>query len=428
MPIRDLGADPLSSSQSTMVTVESAEPIDTTATNNPVVVVETSNVLVKPKTEEKPNKPELVFSRPPESLSMRTHVSVTMEIPLKSLEPLSDDVDFFAHTSLCPNNHFPPRSPLSNIADALIYWEAIGAKPQDAAAAAATAASAKPPTTTTTAAASSSVTPTYGTASGAQIKQSLQSLYHLQKQAPLQYPFIYLVMRDFSVIFKMIPQPSIDSDNEPAASGHRRVAVLSQSYLGLRRILRTENVDFSMPLAPKLRSWNELQNDDNKQKMHVDKYHLQSTGVDKTWRSAVLIMDEENANGLFKHLQTVSLDNAQLFSTSAFVNGTMRKSTVRFSSAVSYEDHRDPSDQGQQQVKRAKNLYKLDIKGVVLPNAWHSVLMALAELPETKEKGFVVAAKERPETIHLNMLVSKQGSSVTGKRNISYDQGQFTYS
>ncbi|KAJ2884090.1 hypothetical protein FB639_002031 [Coemansia asiatica] len=381
----------------------------------------TASGLSKLKSAEKSHQSAVLsFARPPESLSMRTHVSVTTEVPLNSLDRLSDDQFFFCLTSLCPGTD--RSAPISRIADSLTYWEIIGAKPQD---------DSLPSTKSSTAATVSGSS----MATGAQIQQSLVSLYYLQKEAPLLYPYIYLSMRDFTIIFKMMVCSTAADDS--GKEKYRRVAVISQSYLGLRRILRNENVDFSMPLAPKLRSWNELQTPGDKvqKAMSIDKYHLQSTGVDKTWRSAILIMDEDNVEGLFRHLRTAALDSAHLFSTHAFVNGTMRKSTIRFSSALSYEDRNKNSntdssiaEQQQMEQKKARHLHKLDVKGVILPNAWHSILMALTELPEIAEKGFIVAAKERSETIHLNMLVSKQGSSVAGKRNVLFDQGLFNFS
>ncbi|KAJ1811841.1 hypothetical protein LPJ75_003949, partial [Coemansia sp. RSA 2598] len=428
---QERASDPLSPlSQSTVV---AAEPLPAESGEKGIsqekptgaLPEKPTGTLTKPRPAEKSKPAVLSFARPPESLSMRTHVSVTTEMPLDSLDKLKDDGSFFCLTSLCPGSD--RSAPISRIADSLTYWEIVGAKPQDDTSA----------TSKTTAATSASTSLANGTATNAQIQQSLQSLFYLQREAPSLYPYIYLIMRDFTVIFKTISMPPTTDDAAGATvEKYRRVAVISQSYLGLRRILRNESVEFSMPLAPKLRSWNELQTPDDKQQaMGIDKYHLQSTGVDKTWRSAILIMDEANVEGLFRHLRSVSLDSALLFSTGAFVNGTMRKASIRFSSAVSYEDHKGSAggsssvqQQQQQQQKQARNLYKLDVKGVILPSAWHSILLALTELPEIAESGFVVAAKERPETIHLNMLVSKQGSSVAGKRNTAFAQGQFNYS
>ncbi|KAJ2786686.1 hypothetical protein GGI15_001314 [Coemansia interrupta] len=257
-----------------------------------------------------------------------------------------------------------------------------------------------------------------GNATVTQIQESLSSLFSLQRLAPSLYPFIYVCLRDFTVIFKMVPL---------ADTGEfKRVAVISQSYLGLRRALRNAEVEFSLPLAPKLRSWNEIQHlGDNKADQLEDRHHLQSTTVDKTWRSALLVMGAESVDRVLSYLMSLdTLDTAQVFSSKPFVNGTMRKAEIRFSNALSYEDGTDSGGKGQRQ---AKTLYKADFGGIVLPNAWHTVLVEMAGLDRMSAAGFVVASKERFETGHLNMLVSKQGSAVTGKRNVEYADGHYTY-
>ncbi|KAJ2835103.1 hypothetical protein FBU31_001701, partial [Coemansia sp. 'formosensis'] len=58
---------------------------------------------------------QLVFSKPPESLSLRTHISVTADRPLTELERLRDDDSFLSLTSLSGRD----QGPLTRIADAL---------------------------------------------------------------------------------------------------------------------------------------------------------------------------------------------------------------------------------------------------------------------------------------------------------------------
>ncbi|KAJ2379339.1 hypothetical protein GGI05_006611, partial [Coemansia sp. RSA 2603] len=234
----------------------------------PTVVAETAG--------SQPKEVLRTFERPPESLSMRTHVSITSEIALDELSELGDASSFLALTQLCHHKGISSETSLGRIADALTYWEVLGSKlPSD-----------KP------------IKPA-GNATVAQIQESLSSLFSLQRLAPSSYPFIYACLRDFTVIFKMMP---LGDTNE-----YKRVAVISQSYLGLRRALRNAEVEFSLPLAPKLRSWNEIQHTgDNKADQLEDRHHLQSTTVDKTWRSALLVMGAESVDRVLSYL--ISID------------------------------------------------------------------------------------------------------------------------
>ncbi|KAJ2896340.1 hypothetical protein GGI21_005056, partial [Coemansia aciculifera] len=186
-----------------------------------------------------------------------------------------------------------------------------------------------------------------------------------------------------------------------------RVAVVSQSYLGLRKLLRAEGIEFSLPLAPKMRTWSEIPgtHDTSGAVDSSDRWLLQTTSFDKSWRSALLIMDGPNVDGLFRHLRSLTLDTARLYAPSPFLNATMRRATLRFSSAVAYEG------------SASKSLFKLDAVGIVFPSAWSSVLMALAEILGSTGEEFCVAAKELTDTAHLNMFVSKQGGSVAGKKS-----------
>ncbi|KAJ2253673.1 D-arabinono-1,4-lactone oxidase [Coemansia sp. RSA 455] len=341
---------------------------------------------------------QLAFSRPPESLALRTHVSVTADRPLKELECLREDDSLLSLTSLSGRD----QGPLTRIADALVHYEIIGCQ------ASPLTSSAKP----TQPAADVGVAPSI------QVQQALASLYHLQLESPTKYPFIYLQARDYCVVFKIVV----------SSSGVRRVAVVSQSYLGLRKLLRGEGVEFSLPLAPKVRTWSEIPgtHDTSGAVDSSDRWLLQTTSFDKSWRSALLIMDGPNVDGLFRHLRSLALDTARLYAPNPFLNATMRRATLRFSSAVAYEDK--PSERMDTGNRTTRSLFKLDVIGVVFPSAWNALLMALAELLGPSGEEFCVAAKELSDTAHLNMFVSKQGGSVAGKKRVVCSNGIFTYS
>ncbi|KAJ2104292.1 hypothetical protein GGI09_000178 [Coemansia sp. S100] len=341
---------------------------------------------------------QLAFSRPPESLSLRTHVSVTADRPLKELECLREDDSLLSLTSLSGRD----QGPLTRIADALVHYEIIGCQ------ASPLTSSAKPTQPATD----------VGVAPSIQVQQALASLYHLQLESPAKYPFIYLQARDYCVVFKIVA----------SSSGVRRVAVVSQSYLGLRKLLRGEGVEFSLPLAPKVRTWSEIPgtHDTSGAVDSSDRWLLQTTSFDKSWRSALLIMDGPNVDGLFRHLRSLALDTARLYAPNPFLNATMRRATLRFSSAVAYEDK--PTERMDTGNRTTRSLFKLDVIGVVFPSAWNALLMALAELLGPSGEEFCVAAKELSDTAHLNMFVSKQGGSVAGKKRVVCSNGIFTYS
>ncbi|KAJ2728221.1 hypothetical protein IW152_006035, partial [Coemansia sp. BCRC 34962] len=350
------------------------------------------------------NNAQLEFSKPPESLSLRTHVSVTADRPLTELERLRDDDSFLALTSLGGLD----QGPLTRIADALVHYEVIGS--QASSLVTSSGAKSKKLATDTT----------IGGVPSIQVQQALTSLYRLQLVSPTKYPFIYLQVRDYCVVFKVVAS---------SASGvFRRVAVVSQSFLGLRRLLHSEGVEFSLPLAPKVRTWSEIPgtHDTSGAVDSSDRWLLQTTSFDKSWRSALLIMDGPNVDGLFRHLRSLALDAACLYAPNPFLHATMRRATLRFSSAVAYEGR--SSEHGDAGNRSTKSLFKLDIIGIVFPSAWSALLMALAELLGHSGEELCVAAKELSETAHLNMFVSKQGGSVAGKKSVVYSEGVFTYS
>ncbi|KAJ2612357.1 hypothetical protein H4S08_002741 [Coemansia sp. RSA 1365] len=379
---------------------------------------QSSNVIEKSRASNSVPPNVFSFSRPPESLSLRTQVSVTSEAPLEKIEALRDEGTFLSLTSLCHSSENSAesgsynRNPLTFIADALVHWEAVGKKFIDV----------PQPSN------SKSSTNSPGTTTEAQMKQAFASLFRLQKEAPRKYPFIYLNTRDYIALFKMIPasskkkkQQSDNVSSGPNKAEYKRVAVISQSYLGLRRILHNEGVEFSLPLAPQVNSWSEIP-DVTMKNDGPDTSHLRTTAVDKTWRSAMLIIGGANVNGLFSHLYSTQLESACLYSTGTFLNATMRRASLRFSNAISYENINNGTE------RIPKQLYKLDINGVVFPSAWNNTLRALAAL--IGEREFGVSFKETQETAHLNMLVSKQGSAVAGKKSIIYTpySNNFTYS
>ncbi|KAJ2003616.1 D-arabinono-1,4-lactone oxidase [Coemansia thaxteri] len=351
---------------------------------------------------------QLVFSKPPESLSLRTHISITTNRPMEGLEPLRNAESFLSLTSLSGQD----GSSLTRVADALVYHEIIGTQ-------------ASPLSPSLPGKLNMQATTASGGAPSAQIQQALVSVCHLQIAAPSRYPFIYLSMRDYCVVFKVVAT-SNGSGRSGEAGAFRRVAVVSQSYLGLRKLLRAEGVEYSLPLAPKMRSWSEIPGTNNTSDAQEssDKWLLQTSSFDKTWRSALLIMDGANVDGLLRHLQSLVLDTARLYAPSPFLNATMRQASLRFSSAVAYEGN---TDRATGAPHATKTLFKLDIAGVVLPSAWSSILVALAELLGSNSDEFCVAAKELSETAHLNMFVSKQGGSVAGKKSVVCSNGTFTF-
>ncbi|KAJ1959393.1 hypothetical protein GGI12_004361 [Dipsacomyces acuminosporus] len=344
------------------------------------------------------------FDKPLESLSLRSHVSITSDTPLKQLDRLKDDGSFLALTSLCGGKK---PEPLNRMADALLHYEIVGSGD----------GSKRPALQSRDSQGSSATsralpgTETSGGASAGQVQQAFMSLFRLQLEAPAQYEYIYLVVRDYSVVFRMAR-----SSSEP--SGYRRMAAVSQSSFGLRKTLRAEGVDFSLPLAPKLQSWSEIpgaiQHDDG-----AAKWHLQSTAFDKTWRSALLVVDAVNVNGLFSHLYSTPLGGARIYSTGPFLNSTMRRSTLRFSSATTYEDKAETKE------RATKQLFKLDVKGVIFPSYWTSILTALAEA--VGNEGFYASFKETPDTAHLTLLTPKQSSALASKKTVTYKSTKYVY-
>ncbi|KAI8325765.1 hypothetical protein GQ54DRAFT_325363 [Martensiomyces pterosporus] len=354
------------------------------------------------------------FSKPLESLSLRSHVSITSAVPLKQLERLKDDGSFLSFTSLCGRR----SSPLNCLADALLHYEIAGSGSDTAA---------RPNTQPRDSRSgngaahfSHSVSPTAAISHSAgasigQMQQAFMSLFRLQMEAPALYPFIYLVARDYTVVFKIIH--SAEPKEEGGSSGSRRVAIISQSSLGLRKTLRAEGVDFSVPLAPKTRNWSEIPGAIEADEQ--EKWHLQSTAFDKTWQSALLVVDTVNINGPFSHLYSTPLDAARIYSTGPFLNATMRRATLRFSNAVTYENGAQGGE------KTTRRLFKLDIKGVVFPSYWSTILAAVAEL--FGDTGFYAVSKETPDTAHFALLASKQSGAMASKKSVSYADGQYTY-
>ncbi|KAJ1933704.1 hypothetical protein GGF37_006634 [Kickxella alabastrina] len=331
----------------------------------------------------------LVFAVPPESLSLRTQISITSAHPLTTLIPLQH-----------PHQHYSDNSsPASAIAQSLYYWEYLlptTTAPHSSAAATAAAAGRKEKTT-------------------GELHEALHSLICLQRQFPAQYPFVYVCVRDYTVIFKMVPQPPSAPDDpnrkEGDNAGYRSVCVVSQSVLGLRRALDQAQVAFTLPLAPKLRTWDELSSQGQ-----ADTGHLRDITVDRTWRSALLITDKSSVQGLFQYLLGTEMKDASVYAPGAFINGTMRRCRVSASEAMAYE------------AGVQRRVWRLDMRGVFLPNAWHAILVALrGSLCVTGSAALGVASRESPETVYLNMLVSRQGSSVANKKTISVTADSFTY-
>ncbi|KAJ2649863.1 hypothetical protein IWW40_002874 [Coemansia sp. RSA 1250] len=327
--------------------------IDDTASDNKTI----------PEPSEPVANPPLVFSKPPESLSFCTHISITCDFPLDSLEPLRESSSLLAMTSLCTTH----SSPISSIADSLVYWELQGTN----------------------------------TIAEDAVKQSFASAFDLQLKVPERYPFIYLKLRDFTVVFKIL-QARRNKDGTC-----KRVAVINCSHRGMRKLLHEQNVEFSLPLAPQQHTWSEIPGTHEKS---ADIHRLHSSGIDKTPKSALLVMGNDNVDGLLGYIMSTSFKFASVFSTGPFINATMRQCVLRFAQVTTYVS----SHGGQQQ---AKQLYKLDISGVVLPNAWSALVRALAEMLGP----YSLAFKESQEIAHLNMLVSKQTSAVAGKHSVSYE-------
>ncbi|KAJ2709480.1 hypothetical protein H4R19_004229, partial [Coemansia spiralis] len=140
--------------------------------------------------------PELSFAKPPESLSLRTHMSITSKAPLHGLDGLFDDSSLLALSSLGGQSR---SDPICHIADALVYWEIIGRK--------ASMELLRPSATSQPASripGTADVVP--GGTPELQVKQAFASLFRLQAEAPQRYPFVYLGVRDHIIVFKAIPE------------------------------------------------------------------------------------------------------------------------------------------------------------------------------------------------------------------------------
>ncbi|KAJ2399105.1 hypothetical protein GGI23_002851 [Coemansia sp. RSA 2559] len=401
----------------------------------------------------------LVFSKPPESLSLRTQLSITSERPLSGLDPLKEEGTLLAHTSLCKRmlGTGIDQPSLDRLADSLLYWEAsapeLNSSPTTATAA--TGSSGDAITTKSTA-----KQPTASTASVKLMHQALTSLFTLQKEAPSMYPFVYLCAREFTVVFQMVARKEMSrhssnnrNNTEEATNTtdvadykgakpprHVHVAVISQSHMGLRRTLHAKGIKFALPLAPKIKhSWGELVDfsDPDAQKEGTrDQHCLHTSSFDKTWRSAVLVMGDADVALLFDHLKSgaTALHDVHVYSPAPFLNATMRCAAVRFSDVVTYSDmsgsklHLDAEEESSGCRPQATRIYKMDVSGIVFPCAWATILKSVAEIlcdssddsDDSKAQGFSASAKELSDTVHLNLLVSKQGSSVAGKRSVSY--------
>ncbi|KAJ1953240.1 hypothetical protein EC988_003103 [Linderina pennispora] len=319
--------------------------------------------------------------KPLQTLSLRTHVSASSSQPLKELERLKDDGSLLSMTSLCS----PGSAPLNLLADALVYWEIIGA-------------------TDPRQQGTLEQRPSASIASAGQIQQAFVSLFRLQLEAPAKYPFIYLQTRDYTVVFRMNILPD-------TSGTYRRDAIVSQSSLGLRKTLHAEGVEFSVPLAPKTQDWSEIPGAIS---TDTDTHFLRTTLFDKTWKSALLITNPASVNGLFSHLYSLPLGAAKIFASGPFLNATMRRQTVRISSVVSYEDGVE------------KILNKLDINGVILPNMWNTVLTSLAEVITD---GFHATSKESADTASLTMLIAAgQNNAAARRRGVTFADGKYTYS
>ncbi|KAJ2550247.1 hypothetical protein EV175_004145, partial [Coemansia sp. RSA 1933] len=388
---------------------------------------------------QKRQAPFLVFSKPPESLSLRTQLSVTAERPLLGLDQLKDEATLLAHTSLCKRPLLgadPPRRSLDLLADSLLYWEATSPELTPIA---------SPPKT--------KQPPTSSTATAMQLMhQALSSLFILQKEAPEIHPYVYLCAREFTVVFQMVAQKEMSrhsssnsklsaEEQEAESQGAKkrryiRVAVVSQSHMGLRRALNAKGIKFTLPLAPKVKhSWGELVDytDPDAQTGDIDQHRLHDSSFDKTWRSAVLVMGDTDVATLFDHFKNgaTALHDVHLYSPAPFLNATMRCATVKFSDVVTYDEAPDSTQNKDEEVvgnrPQATRIYKMDVTGIVFPSAWSTVLKAVADILDTSgdaaddgAQGFCVSSKELAATAHLNLLVSKQGSSVAGKKTVAY--------
>ncbi|KAJ2512367.1 hypothetical protein GGI11_004759 [Coemansia sp. RSA 2049] len=428
--------------------------------------------------QESSNKKQadtLAFSKPPESLSLRTHITITAEQPLEGLECLRDEAAFLAQTSLCSqqplNTAGLPQSPLGRLADSLLYWEATS--PELTSVASSSDAS-------TTKSKQQQQQPSSSAAIGLMMMhQALASIFTLQRNAPASYPFVYMCAREFTVVFQMVARKvmSRHSDNSRRSSStaepdtlaldphserkkkqeYTHVAVVSQSHMGLRQALHGKGIGFTLPLAPKNsrnnQNWSELIDRDSldaaqKNGENSDQFYLRTAAFDKTWRSAILVMGDADVSALFEYLRSgaTTLHDLRVYSPAPFLNATMRCANLRFSDAVTYDDTADSNSsssniiiyKGEKEENRDKcrpqatRIYKLDIAGILFPSTWAAVLKSAAHILSSKtmtsdtgetdkaETTFCVSAKELADTAHLNLLVSRQGSSVAGKKTVKY--------
>ncbi|KAJ1891936.1 hypothetical protein LPJ81_005650 [Coemansia sp. IMI 209127] len=388
-------------------------------------------------------------------------LSITSERPLSGLDPLKDEGTLLAHTSLCKRllGADIAQPSLDRLADSLLYWEAT-ARELNSSPTVATASTGSGGEAITTK--STAKQPTPSTTSVKLMHQALTSLFTLQKEAPSMYPFVYLCAREFTVVFQMVARKEMSrhssnnnnnnrNDAEEAAKNvadrqgakqprHVRVAVVNQSHMGLRRTLHAKGIKFALPLAPKVKhNWGELADcsDPDAQKEGIrDEHCLRTSSFDKTWRSAVLVMGDADVALLFDHLKSgaTALHDVHVYSPAPFLNATMRCAAVRFSDVVTYSDmsgsklRLDGEEEGSGCRPQATRIYKMDISGIVFPCAWSTVLKSVAEIlgdssegdDDSRAQGFSVSAKELSDTVHLNLLVSKQGSSVAGKKSVAY--------
>ncbi|KAJ2655042.1 hypothetical protein IWW48_005746 [Coemansia sp. RSA 1200] len=415
----------------------------------------------------------LAFSKPPESLSLRTHITITAEQPLKGLECLRDEAAFLARTSLCSqqslNGAGLPQSPLGRLADSLLYWEATSPELISSSSSDASAATTKPKQQ------QQLQQPSSTTAIGLMtMHQALASLFTLQRNAPALYPFVYMCAREFTVVFQMVARKvmSRHSDNSRRSSSttgpdtlaadphgekkkqeYTHVAVVSQSHMGLRQALHGKGIGFTLPLAPKNsrnnQNWSELIDRDSldaaqKNGENSDQFYLRTAAFDKTWRSAILVMGDADVSALFGYLRSgaTTLHDLRLYSPAPFLNATMRCANLRFSDVVTYGDTADNDSnsiirKGGEEDRdkcrpQATRIYKLDIAGILFPSTWATVLKSAAHILSNRttttdtseidkaETTFCVSAKELADTVHLNLLVSRQGSSVAGKKTVMY--------
>ncbi|KAJ1663918.1 hypothetical protein IW140_003819 [Coemansia sp. RSA 1813] len=384
--------------------------------------------------KEKKRVEQLVFFKPPESLSLRTQLSITSERPLLGLDQLKDEGTLLSHTSLCKRSLGADLiSPLDRLADSLLYWEATCAELTSIDTVVGRVATTKTPMQL--------------------MHQALTSLFTLQQEAPSMYPFVYLCAREFTVVFQMVARKEMSrhsssrrnkpADMQPTEPQEKskqryvRVAVVSQSYMGLRRTLHTKRIKFTLPVAPKVKhDWGELvdySDLDVQKEGDQDQHFLHTSSFDKTWRSALLIMDDADVAALFDHLKSGAtvLHNVRLYSPAPFLNATMRCAALRFSDVITYNETSNNKERLEEGLgdrrPQATTIYKLDVSGIVFPSAWSAILKSVADILCDRNsdgvddaQGFCVSAKELSDTAHLNLLVSKQGSSVAGKKTVTY--------